>query len=128
LVLVTIPEEMPVNETIDLAKRFADDTDIRPQALILNQFQPEMVPKDRVDDFKALVGAGANKFLAAHPEGEPLLEAGEMYLEARDRATHLGDLVRRSLKLPAVTLPYIFERRHGLAFTKEMARIMSAAQ
>ncbi|MFY9614594.1 MAG: ArsA family ATPase [Candidatus Dormiibacterota bacterium] len=128
LVLVTIPEEMPVNETVDLAKRFADDTDIRPQALILNQFQPEMVPRDRVDDFTAVVGPGAKRFLAKHPEGEPLLQAGEMYLEARDRAIHLGDLVRRSLKLPSVTVPYIFERRHGLAFTRAMAKIMSVAE
>ena len=47
VVLVTMPEEMPVNETIDLAHRFADETDITPVALILNQLQPEVVPPTR---------------------------------------------------------------------------------
>src|SRR5258708_32957942 len=43
LVLVTIAEEMPVSETIDLAHRFATDTDMSPAALLVNQLQPETV-------------------------------------------------------------------------------------
>ena len=49
-----------------------------------------------------------------------------MYLEARGRATHLGRLLKRSLKLPTISIPYLFERHHGLAFTRELAKLMSA--
>jgi anion-transporting ArsA/GET3 family ATPase len=129
VVLVTIAEEMPVNETIDLAKRFETDTDIRPVAMILNQLQPEMVPSELEDDFKSLVGGPASKtFLAAHPEGEPLLQAGEMYLEGRGRAEHLSRLLKRHLKLPTIAIPYLFERHHGVAFTREMARLLNASR
>ncbi len=129
VVLVTIPEEMPVNETIDLAERLKQETDIHPAAMILNQLQPEVVTPEHAAAFKDLVaGAGSKPFLAAHPEGGPLLQAGEMYLEGRSRADHLGRLLHRHLKLPSITIPYLFERLHGLAFTRQLARIMSASR
>jgi anion-transporting ArsA/GET3 family ATPase len=125
VVLVTIPEEMPVNETIDLAHRFAEETDITPAAMIVNQQQPEAISEANFDDFKDLVmGPRSKRFLAEHPAGGPLLEAGEMAIEARNRTVHLTRLLLRSLKLPTITVPYVFERHHGLAFTSELARAM----
>jgi anion-transporting ArsA/GET3 family ATPase len=122
VVLVTIAEEMPVSETIDLARRFADETDIRPAALLVNQLQPEVVPESAIAAFKRLVaGAGRTEFLKRHPEGEPLIGAGEMMLEARDRSRHLGRELQRALKLPTLKVPYVFQRHHGFAFTKTMA-------
>ena len=127
VVLVTMPEEMPVNETIDLAHRLATETDITPMALVLNQLQPEVVPVDTLADFVSLVtGPKSKAFVAAHPHCGPLLQAGEMYLEARGRAHHLGRLLGRKLKLPTLTIPYLFERNHGLAFTRELAKLMCA--
>jgi anion-transporting ArsA/GET3 family ATPase len=126
LVLVTIPEEMPANETIDLAARFKEQTDIRPSVLVLNQQQPEFVPGARIGDFEDLVsGSRAREFLARHPEGAPLQSAGEVYLEARRRTDYLARLLQRHLKLPSLSVPYVFERRHGLAFTKEVAQLLS---
>jgi anion-transporting ArsA/GET3 family ATPase len=127
VVLVTIPEEMPVSETIDLAQRLDDDTDIVPAALIVNQLQPETVPAARMADFKALVGgAGRAGFLERHPEGEPLLDAGEIFLESRNRTVHLSRLLDRTLKLPTLYVPFIFQRNHGFAFTRAMARLVAA--
>ena len=129
VVLVTIVEEMPVNETIDLAHRFADKTDIKPAALLVNQLQPEVVPESEITAFKRLIaGAGRRQFLKKYPEGEPLIGAGEMMLEARDRSRHLGQLLQRSMKLPTVNVPYVFQRHHGFAFTRTMAKALEQVE
>ena len=125
LVLVTIAEEMPVNETIDLAHRFVAETDLLPVALIVNQLQPDILGSVSLDGFRQLVtGEGRKAFLKAHPEGEPLFGAGDMFLEARARAEHLGAVLKRSLKLPMLTVPYVFQRNHGFAFTRTLARAL----
>jgi anion-transporting ArsA/GET3 family ATPase len=125
LVLVTIVEEMPVNETIDLAQRFEDETDIHPVALIVNQLQPDLVGDVPVIEIEKLArGAGRRAFLKAHPEGEPLLGAAEMLLDARARAERLGGVLNRALGLPTITVPYVFQRNHGFAFTRTLARAL----
>jgi anion-transporting ArsA/GET3 family ATPase len=129
VVLVAMPEEMPVNETIDLAGRFKRETDISPAALIINQLQPETIPEGRLTDVAAMVsGAGHAAFVRKHPEGGPILQAGAMYLEARARATHLSTLLERALKLPSVRVPYVFERHHGFTFTRTLARSLESAK
>ena len=120
---------MPVNETIDLAHRFADKTDIKPAALLVNQLQPEVVPESEITACKRLIGgAGRRQVLNKYPEGEPLIGAGEMMLEARDRSRHLGQLLQRSLKLPTVNVPYVFQRHHGFAFTRTMAKALEQVE
>jgi anion-transporting ArsA/GET3 family ATPase len=123
LVLVTIAEEMPVNETVDLAHRFVHETDIRPTALIINQLQPDVVASVPLADFRKVVTHdGRQGFLKKYPEGEPLLDAAEMMLKMRTQAEHLTEVLRRSLKLPTLTVPYVFQRNHGFAFTRTLAR------
>jgi anion-transporting ArsA/GET3 family ATPase len=123
LVLVTIAEEMPVNETIDLAQRFDEETDIHPAALIVNQLQPDVVGSVPVGEVEKLVTGSVRKaFLKAHSEGEPLVGAAEMLLDARARAERLTGVLRRSLQLPTLTVPYVFQRNHGFAFTRTLAR------
>lgn len=128
LLLVTIPEEMPTLETIDLAGRFAHETGIEPLGLIINQLQPRQLSGGPGDEFRALAkGPGAKAFLARYPDGEPLLQAGEMLLEDWARADHLRTLLRRSLKLPTLEVPTIYQRKHGFAFTRMLARSMVEA-
>jgi len=124
VVLVTIPEEMPVNETVDLAHRFRDQTDITPAALVVNQLQPDIVPSRIVDDFRGLVkGDGRADFLESHAEaGEAVLAAGRMTLDSLARAERLTRLLERSLKLPTLRFPYVFQRNHGFAFTRSLAK------
>jgi anion-transporting ArsA/GET3 family ATPase len=125
VVLVTIPEEMPANETIDLAERFRHETDIKPFGLIINQLQPDLLPGDRIGAFEEVArDAERSAFLRVHPEGEPILLAGEMMLEARARAHHFTRLLERALKLPMLQVPSIFERKHGFAFTRVLAAAM----
>ncbi|MDQ6746892.1 MAG: hypothetical protein M3010_02115, partial [Candidatus Dormibacteraeota bacterium] len=75
--------------------------------------------------FREMVAAaGARRFLDKHPEGQPLLAAGEMLLEERRRADHLRRVLKRSLKLPTLEVPTIYQRKHGFAFTRLLARTM----
>lgn len=125
VVLVTIPEEMPTSETIDLAGRFLDETGITPIGLIINQLQPRQLSGEVGQEFKELVGGrGRQAFLEHHPDGGPLIEAGEMLLEERRRADHLKGLLKRSLKLPTLEVPTIYHRKHGFAFTRALARTL----
>jgi anion-transporting ArsA/GET3 family ATPase len=128
LVLVTIPEEMPTMETIDLAGRFADETGIEPFGLVINQLQPRQLSGEVGEEFRELVrGPGAKRFRERYDEAEPLVEAGEILLEERARADHLRATLKRSLKLPTLEVPTIYQRKHGFAFTRVLARTMVEA-
>ena len=125
LVLVTVPEEMPTLETIDLAGRFAHQTGIEPIGLIINQLQPRQLAGEMREEFRALAkGPGGGAFLNRYPDGEPLVQAGGMVLEERARADHLRSLLKRTLKLPTLEVPTIYQRKHGFAFTRILARTM----
>ena len=122
VVLVAIPEEMPARETIDLAGRLRKSARIRPMGLILNQQQPDLVPPGRRRDLNDLIlGQRRQEFVARHPQGEPLVLAGEIMLDARQRTDHYRTMIKRSLKLPAIEVPFVFQRKHGLAFTRALA-------
>ena len=128
VVLVAIPEEMPVSETIDLHQRFKRETDIRPVAVILNQVQPDRIGAERVEAMEMLLhGDERNRFLEQHADGEPLLFAARMTLDRRQRTKHATDLLQRSLKLPMLEVPYLYERRHGFAFTRALAALMESS-
>jgi anion-transporting ArsA/GET3 family ATPase len=125
VVLVTIPEEMPTSETIDLAGRFVEETGITPFGLIINQLQPRQLSGEVGQEFKELVrGPGRQAFLEQYPDGGPLIEAGEILLDERSRADQLKGLLRRRLKLPTLEVPTIYQRKHGFAFTRALARTM----
>src|SRR5258708_14623532 len=66
VVLVTIAEEMPVSETIDLAHPFADETDIAPAALLVNQLQPQIVSDTHLPAFQSLVIVAGPRDLHQH--------------------------------------------------------------
>jgi anion-transporting ArsA/GET3 family ATPase len=128
VVLVTIPEEMPAMETIDLAGRFADETGIEPLGLIINQLQPRQLSGEVGEEFRDLVtGPDEKRFLDQYEGGQPLVDAGEMLLEERARADHLRGVLKRSLKLHTLEVPTIYQRKHGFAFTKILARTMLEA-
>jgi anion-transporting ArsA/GET3 family ATPase len=108
-VLVTLAEEMPVNEAVELEDKLIA-LGIVPQRLIANQVFPDHFPDGspvaRVLDT-----------LAAEPALEPPLAAlVEHATMSRDRrrlnARYLGELERRA-RTPMVQLPMIFAQRLG---------------
>src|SRR4051794_14299534 len=92
IVAVAAPEEMPVNETIDLIAALSDEMDLKPDAVVVNGVYPD---RFRAAEVKAL-GADSPQLRAA--------------LTTHRRARHHRDQVRRlRRRAPALTLPFLFE-------------------
>jgi anion-transporting ArsA/GET3 family ATPase len=130
LVIVTTPEEMPVNETIELAGRVEDETDVDLAAIVVNRVLPELFGRQEELVFEELrepATVGALSEAAGGP-AEPVLEAARLAVTMRrTRAGHLQRL--RSLvdpSLPLLYVPYLFARTHGLRATRQIAEALSA--
>jgi anion-transporting ArsA/GET3 family ATPase len=107
-VLVTLAEEMPVNEAVELEAKLAS-LGIQPQHVIVNQVFPLHFPS----------AAPSSKLLdaiVAQPGGSPLAELAEHASLSRDRRRlnehYLAELRRRT-KTPILELPMLFAERLG---------------
>lgn len=126
--IVTTPEEMPVNETIDLVAAARAGVDVPLGAVVVNRVLPE--PFTRADDrvFAALRAPEARAALAERvgPGVDAVLDsAGLAVALRRSRAVHLARL-RESVDLPLLYLPYLFVRDHGLRVTRMVAEALAA--
>jgi anion-transporting ArsA/GET3 family ATPase len=130
LVVVTTPEEMPVNETIELVQRVRSETRIDVAAIVVNRVLPELFSGDDEAVFERLSEPALSDRLADATRGPvgPVLEAARLAVTLRrTRAGHL-DHLRESLD-PSVLLlyvPYLFARGHGLRTTGQVAEALSA--
>jgi anion-transporting ArsA/GET3 family ATPase len=130
LVIVTTPEEMPVNETIDLVRKVRSETNIDVAAIVVNRVLPELFSGADEEIFERLSEPGLSDRLADVVRGPvaPVLEAARLAVTLRrTRAGHLDHL--RSAVDPAVPMlyvPYLFARGHGLRTTGQVAEALSA--
>jgi anion-transporting ArsA/GET3 family ATPase len=121
--VVTSPEEMPVNETIELVERARAEVNVPLRSVVVNRVLPE--PFTRADEpvFDALAsGPGRDALVAAVGSGtDAALDATRLAVALRrSRAVHLAHL-RESIEVPLVYLPYLFVRDHGLRVTRMVA-------
>lgn len=130
VVIVATPEEMPVNETLELSVRLRDETSVDLAAVVVNRVLPELFTRGEEEVFHALREAGAAGALSAAVEGpvEPLFDGAELAVRMRrTRAEHLGEL-REGLR-PGVDLLYVpelFQRTHGVRATRQIADALGA--
>ncbi len=125
LVAVCTPEEMPVNETVELAGRLRDETTVQLSAVVVNRVLPELFGRQEEKVFDALAVPPASTVLDEQVEGDagPLLAAARLAVTMRrTRSTHL-DRLRSSIdrSVPMLYLPYLFTRSHGLRTTRQVA-------
>ncbi|MFM8302676.1 MAG: ArsA family ATPase [Actinomycetota bacterium] len=126
--IVTAPEEMPVNETIELVDRARQDTAVPLGAVIVNRVLPEPFTTDDEPVFAALTVAPALERLQAEigDGAEGILEAARLAVALRRaRVPHL-DALRAAVALPLLYLPYLFVRDHGLRVTRMVADALGA--
>ena len=123
-VLVTLAEEMPVNEALELEEKLTT-LGIVPQQLVVNQVAPEHFPA------QTPVARVLDTLIAARAElSSPLAEVTAHASLSRDRralnAHYLGELTRRA-KTPVVELPLLFAKSIGAGEIRELgARLMNA--
>jgi len=121
--VVATPEEMPVNETIELVERAREELRVPLGAVFVNRVLPELFTHADEDTFEAVRRPEAEAQLRARAgTGVPaVLDAARLAVSLRrTRAVHLTRL-RETVDLPMVYLPYLFVRDAGLRVTRMVA-------
>jgi len=130
LVIVATPEEMPVNETIELSHRVRDETTVDLAAIVVNRVLPELFGRGEEEVYEEVAAPGERARVNAAAGGDmaPLLDAARLAVTMRrTRAVHLEHL-RGAIDpmLPLLYVPYLFSRTHGLRSTRVVAESLAA--
>jgi anion-transporting ArsA/GET3 family ATPase len=135
-IVVATPEEMPVNETLELAGRLREETVVDLAAVVVNRVLPELFTRGEEKIFRELRRPDRTEALAAAVgvpgpgagSVAPLLDGAELAVKLRrTRAEHLGAL--RDGLPPGTQLLYVpelFQRSHGVRATRQMAEALGA--
>lgn len=128
-VIVAAPEEMPVNETLDLAGRLRDETVVDLAAVVVNRVLPELFGRGEEEVFEALLADHAaptpEEVLVGAVGGpvRPILDGAQLAVTLRrTRGVHLARL-REELPAgtPLLYVPFLFQRSHGVRATRQVA-------
>ena len=125
VVIVAAPEEMPVNETLELADRLAHETIVDLAAVVVNRVLPELFGRGEEEVFEKLVRDDNDARLskAVGTSVRPVLDGAQLAVTLRrTRAAHLTRL-RDELPVgtPLLYVPYLFQRSHGARATRQVA-------
>lgn len=120
-VLVTLAEEMPVNEAIELEAKLTS-LGIVPQQLVVNQIFPDHFPAS------SPVSRVLDALLADPTLVTPLTEIAAQGTLSRARRTlnahYLAELARRA-KTPIVELPMVFAKTLGPVHVKALSELLA---
>jgi anion-transporting ArsA/GET3 family ATPase len=106
VVCVALPEEMPVNETVDLEGRLAEQLDLEIDQVVANAVLPERYTAAEVRRLRELDGQGTPATRAALAAALAEQRRAEAQLEQLER-------LRAEVRAPVSTLPYLFEPEPG---------------
>ncbi|MFV2039587.1 MAG: ArsA family ATPase [Acidimicrobiales bacterium] len=127
-VIVAVPEEMPVTETIELSRRLADETDVDLAGVVVNRVLPELFARREEEVFENLRQDGPEKLLreAVGSSVNRVLEGADLAVRLRrSRASHIA---RLRADLPAGTpmlfVPELFTRARGIRATRMLAQAL----
>ncbi|HTX63058.1 MAG TPA: ArsA-related P-loop ATPase [Acidimicrobiales bacterium] len=145
LVAVTTPEEMPVNETLELAARIRAETTVQLCAVVVNRVLPELFGLHEEEVFDRVYAHAEQLSKLLGGDADPLMQGARLAVTLRrTRAGHLRRL-RRGLgsevaaaesgaaatgggagavsAAPQVLyVPYLFSRAHGLRSMRQVAQ------
>jgi anion-transporting ArsA/GET3 family ATPase len=131
VVVVALPEEMPVNETLDIERRLAQEMEMAIDRAVVNALYPQR-----------FTGAEAKRLRAVDPDGNadrsgagrarPLAHDGALRVALAEHERVRGQRsqlrrLRRRLDAPVATLPFLFEPELGLEQFDELARRLERA-
>src|SRR4051794_3205149 len=115
-VAVAIPEEMPVNETLELEEQLPATVGAPLDAIVVNGLYPERFTRAETERLHEAAAASREPRSAA-----ALRAALAEYERARTQRSHLRRL-RREATAPVLTLPFLFEPRVGLDQWRRLGR------
>ena len=126
VVIVAAPEEMPVNETLELADKLAAETVVDLAAVVVNRVLPELFGRGEEEVFEQLDDPANEQILSG-----ALGRVGAADPRRRPARRHPAPHPRRAPRPPArraarparrcSTCPYLFQRSHGARATNQVA-------
>ena len=102
VVCVALPEEMPVNETIDLEDRLAADLEMEVERIVVNGVRPDRFSAADADRLRGVGERGSQAARAAIESA--VVEHGRVAAQ-REQLERL----RSEARAPVTTLPHLFE-------------------
>ncbi len=128
VLVVTSPEEMPVNETIELVTRLRAETKVDVAGVVVNRVLPELFGRGEEAVFDRLRAEGPLAALvdAVGPGVGQVLDAASLAVDLRrTRAEHLERLrAELPADLPLSFVPELFGRQVGLRSTMQVAQAL----
>jgi anion-transporting ArsA/GET3 family ATPase len=114
-VAVALPEEMPVNETLELGGRLRDAVGVGLDAIVVNGLYPDRFTGKEAEELRAAADDHLDPAALAAVRAA-LAEHGR----ARAQRAHLRRL-KREADAPVTTLPYLFDAEVGLPEYRTLA-------
>jgi anion-transporting ArsA/GET3 family ATPase len=135
VVVVALPEEMPVNETLELEHRLGEEMEMAIDTAIVNAVYPQRFSGEEAKRMRAAVdSAGGGAAAAKRSRGGRAAGRADGALRTalaeherfRGQRSQLRRL-RRGLDAPVATLPFLFEPELQLEQLEELARRLGRA-
>jgi len=126
VVVVALPEEMPVNETLDLEGRLAEEMEMAIDRAVVNALYPERFTREEGERLRATAAERPRDGGPAARGSAALRAALAEHERVRGQRSQLRRL-RRRLDAPVATLPFLFEPELGLEQLHELARRLERA-
>ena len=127
VVIVAAPEEMPVNETLELADRLTQETVVDLAAVVVNRVLPELFGRGEEEVFDAARDETSTRRAWPRRSGasaRPILDGAQLAVTLRrTRAAHLTRLRERAARRtpPLLYVPVPVQRSHGVRATRQVA-------
>ncbi len=130
VVAVTLAEEMPVTETIELIGRLDGETGVDLASVVVNRVLPELFGRPEEEVFDRLAEPVRTAWLSEAIDGpaDELLDAASFAVRLRrSRAVHMARLRDElSSRCPLVYVPELFGRRQGRRSVDRVADALEA--
>jgi anion-transporting ArsA/GET3 family ATPase len=119
VVVVALPEEMPVNETAKLERDLASEVGVGVDRILCNGLYPERFDDDETERLGAL---------AAEREGPVRVACRAAVSESRRARAQRGQLARLEelTEAPVTTLPFLFEPELGVEEIERLAAVVGS--
>ena len=105
---VALPEEMPVNETLDFEQRLGEQLGMKLDAIVVNALYPQRYTAAQAEELEAAASNGVSPEVRS-----ALLAAVSEHRRAKTQRAQLGRL-RRGAGAEVVTLPFLFQAQLDL--------------
>jgi anion-transporting ArsA/GET3 family ATPase len=127
LVLVAIPEEMAVVETLEFHDQAVEELSMEPAVVVLNRCHEQRFSRQEEAEILALIAHGAAGTLERGIPLDAALRAGRRQIRRRRLTRLYQGRLRRGLPVPVVPLPNLIRESLGPGDIEDLARRLEAA-